>query len=155
MTEKIVIKEWICLCNIHKPQTLIFPNVFIDNFEADIIEITKSGYIHEYEIKLTKEDFRHDSLKGSNHKYEHVNKQDIIIGGKYVNTFSYVVPKNMILVTDIPEYAGLIYFEKYRDRISFNIIKNAKRLSKDKLGDKRKEKCLLSTYYRFHSYFKK
>jgi hypothetical protein len=131
-----------------RPDTLVFPNVFIGAYEADILEITKSGYAHEFEVKLSRSDFKTDADKGT--KYRHHFKHSLLQEGRHVNTFSYVVPKNMISVEECPEWAGLIYFEHDH----FYVIKKARRLCSEKHGDRIKEKCLLSTYYRFHKYFK-
>jgi len=151
MTEKDVIKAWKHICDMHNPSTFIFPNIFIGDYEADILEISKLGYVHEYEIKLTVPDFKKDILKN----YRGIRKHDLIVSGKHVNTFSYIVPENMISIADIPEYAGLIYINMRDNKIySFKTIKRARRVSKEKIGDKIKEKCLLSTYYRFHKLFK-
>jgi len=151
MTEKEVIKAWKYKRDIHNPNVLVFPNTFIGAYEADILEITTSGYIHEYEIKLSIPDFRKDILKN----YKNITKKhDSIVNGERVNTFSYIVPENMVSTSDVPEYAGLIYIKVYNGSINFKIVKKARRLSTVKIGDNIKEKCLLSTYYRFHSFFK-
>lgn len=39
---------------------LVFPNIYIGSWEADILEITKSGYTYEYEVKISKSDFKAD-----------------------------------------------------------------------------------------------
>ena len=46
----------------------ILPNIdCVTGYEADILTITKSGYAHEYEIKLTLSDFRADLKKRHKH----------------------------------------------------------------------------------------
>jgi hypothetical protein len=87
--------------------------------------------------------------------------------GKRVNRFYYIVPEGLIAETEIPEFAGLIYatkgvvgcfsFEKgnyYKEKIFFRTVKTAPLLAKEKLSDCRLQKCLESTYYRFHKYRK-
>ena len=48
------------------------------------------------------------------------------------NYFNYVVPTGLITVEDLPEYAGLIYFN---EDLSFDIIKKPKLLHKIKAND--------------------
>lgn len=167
MTAKEIINYW---CNDvfrERRQNKVFPNVFFDGFEADILELTKSGYASEYEVKISRADFKNDSLKERNwYKGREVdlNKYIILKNGNRVNYFYYVVPKGLITVNEIPEFAGLIYVEEYEYkcfsmekgnhvvmRMRSNVIKSAPKLCKDKFPVDRLFKCLESTYYRFHT----
>lgn len=78
--------------------------------ECDVISISKADFIYEYEVKISKSDFKADFKK---------NKHKLMIERKAVNEkksfyfianyFYFVVPENLITIDDIPEYAGLIY----------------------------------------------
>jgi hypothetical protein len=53
--------------------SLMVPNYTPDRwFECDMFAITKSGYFHEFEIKLTVDDFRQDSNKKRNDHWKWV-----------------------------------------------------------------------------------
>ena len=100
--------------------------------ECDVISISKSDYIYEYEVKISKSDFKRDFIKKKhsniiNEKFTKTIKGDInfIIP----NYFNYVVPRDLISIDDIPEYAGLIYFN---EDMTFDIIKKAPLLHKTK-----------------------
>ena len=45
------------------------PNVYLYDWESDFISVTRAGYIHEYEIKISKSDFNNDA-KSKTHKHE-------------------------------------------------------------------------------------
>lgn len=78
--------------------------------ECDVISISKSDYIYEYEVKISKSDFKADFKK---------NKHKLMLERKSVNEsknyyyipnyFYFVVTENLVSIDDIPEYAGLIY----------------------------------------------
>ena len=138
----------------------VFPNVFIGQFEADIAELTKSGYANEYEVKVTVSDFRRDEkkervvpdIRGNKTKYE------VLQSGVRVNRFYYIVPEKLLTEADIPDFAGLIYakglyrYYSGREKIHFATIKIAPLLTKEKLAEKIEKGCLESTYYKFHKY---
>ena len=133
----------------------VFPNTYIGHYECDILEITKAGYAYEYEVKTSRSDFKSDANKIWKSRYHNTIisiKSDLIKQGKRVNHFYYVCPANLIRVNEIPEYAGLIYVKTYEHSacVDYRIIKNAPKLSKEKLGGKLLDKCFKSTYYRFH-----
>jgi hypothetical protein len=161
-------------CNntlIEKSANKVFPNVYIGCFEADIIELTKSGYAVEYEVKITRADFRNDAKKQKKQDVYAIqppkSKYEILQEGKRVNRFYYIVPEGLIAENEIPEFAGLIYARKGvigyysiekgfydKENIFFRTIKTAPILAKEKLSDSKLQKCFESTYYRFHKYRK-
>lgn len=156
---------WFCKkMMVDKSGNKYFPNIKYMNYECDILEITKSGYSYEYEVKVTKADFKSDAKKShtkrkyKNGKYDRhtTKKYDQISSGERVNHFYYIVPENMIVSEDVPEFAGLIYAYRVSEkRLGFQIIKTAPKLSNNKFPEEKMQKCLLSTYYRFHSYHQK
>jgi len=164
MTSKQIISGWVDNVLRERQQNRVFPNVFLGHFEADILEITKAGYSYEYEVKVSRADFKQDLLKrkqtlgGLN-----VLKHDLLKNGNHVNYFSYVVPEGLISVDEVPEFAGLIYATSHEVRFSdikgtyikhrlfTKTIKSPVRLSKDKFAPESLMKCYESTYYRFHT----
>jgi hypothetical protein len=171
MTEKQIVYGYCdhVLKNIRGSK--VFPNIFLDAYEADILEITKTGFTYEYEVKLSKADFKLDAKKNNGYyanaetNFEKVirYKKDELIAGKRVNYFYYVVPEGLLNKTDIPIYAGLIYFKIVivgfynnkqgsfnKEKIVFNTIVKAPKLCPDKINSEKLLKCFESTYYRYH-----
>ena len=114
-------------------------DLFITNFkgcgleECDLLRVTKSNIIYEYEIKISKKDFLNDFKK----LYKH-NKLKGIFPEKYneewylnntgtagrPNYFYYVCPQDLIKESEIPIYSGLIYISDNH----MTVIKKAPKL---------------------------
>src|SRR5574343_65336 len=140
---------------------IIIPNFFVCQFEMDIFKInTKNNYVKEYEIKVSKNDFKNDFRKKEFNYKESKNKHDIIKNNEYVaNKFSFVCPENLIDIKDIPEKYGLIYLVKNNynsDNINLNydfkIIREAKFLHKDKIHDSFYKKIAYKLSFRENQY---
>ena len=106
-------------------------NLNVFDWESDVLKFTKSGYVYEFEIKISKADFKNDF---KNKKKKHSLFEDKNLENKKTpNYFYYVVPKDMINVEDVPEYAGLIYvFPHSIGAYRFIEIKKAPLLHKNK-----------------------
>jgi hypothetical protein len=82
-------------------------NLNIFDWESDVIKFTKSGYVYEFEIKISKADFKND--------FKHKKKKHLLLEDSNneiknrPNYFYYVVPDGLISAEDVPEYAGLLY----------------------------------------------
>jgi hypothetical protein len=149
---------------VEKTASKVFPNVYIGSLEADIIELTASGYAVEYEVKISRADFRNDAKKRSWKQAK--SKYDILQAGERVNRFYYIVPEGLITESELPEFAGLIYVRKgevrcctsgtggfyYKQKVFFESIRRAPALTKEKLSERIMKKCFESVYYRFHKY---
>lgn len=117
----------------HSPITTRFTGMGL--MECDVLSISKSNYIYEYEIKISRADFKKDFIKKKhtniiNEKYTKVIKGETIY--LLPNYFNFVTPKNLIKIDEVPEYAGLIYMNEDG---SFDIIKKPKLLHKIKAND--------------------
>lgn len=111
---------------------VVLPNFFFGYSECDIFRITESDLVIEYEIKMSKSDFYADFKKKCNGESKHDNLKSG--NGKYCpNRFFFVVPSDLIPISDVPEYAGLIYYSNGW----FTIKKNAKLIHKNKFDDYR------------------
>ena len=100
-------------------------NLFVFDWESDYLCITKTGYIHEVEIKISREDFFNDFKNKT-------DKHNLLVEGKEnasPNYFYYCVPENLISANEIPEYAGLIYVINEEQ---IKIVKNAPKINKNK-----------------------
>ncbi len=122
----------------HSPITTHFTGYGLS--ECDVISISKSNYIYEHEVKISRSDFKADFKKGK-HKLmterksiiERLIKEnnEMVKDTWYFtpNYFYFVVPKNLISIEEIPEYAGLMYI---LDDFNFEIIKKAPLIHKEK-----------------------
>lgn len=106
-SEKVIQKaiKW----QILSPSTIKYEmeNLNVFDWESDSLFITRSGYIYECEIKISKGDFKHDFKK----KKKHLILEGEDNSEQSPNYFYYVVPKDLISVDEVPEYAGLIYVD--------------------------------------------
>lgn len=98
--------------------------------ECDVMSVSKSNYIYEYEVKISKSDFKAD-FKKKKHKNMSKRKSINESKGYYYspNYFYFVVPSGLIDINDVPEYAGLMYVN---ENGSFNKIKKAPKLHSEK-----------------------
>lgn len=129
-----------------KRHEIIVPNSCLFDWESDLVSVTRADYIHEYEIKVTRADFKADAKKKRARILVDAVERIPLWGGverervhRRPNYFWYVVPAGLITVEEVPEYAGLMYVSRrvdspllYRD-ISRD-VKPAKQLHKDKIN---------------------
>ncbi len=118
---------------------ILVSNIYLFHWESDLIYVSKNGYITEYEIKISKSDFKAD--KNKTYKHQKLGSCSTF-KPKY---FWYVCPPNVIDIQNIPDYAGLIYcnslryhevtYSSLRDNIK--IIKKAPKLKSDKITDQK------------------
>ena len=85
----------------------LVPNIRYRLGEADLLIVRRSGYVEEFEIKITTSDFRADTKKYMKHQaFAHCFKMksayEII-----PNKFSYVVGPDVNYDFKIPSYYGL------------------------------------------------
>lgn len=71
--------------------------------EVDVASILKSGYIAEYEVKISRSDFKADFKKAKWKYFDHRIETGI------PNYFYYVCPEGMIEEHEIQDFAGLVY----------------------------------------------
>ena len=108
-------------------QDILIPNYYYDYEEMDLFRLTKSGYVYEYEIKISRSDFKAD-FKKYNGFYNRIYKHDRLLQGNYkANYFHFVCPEGMLSVDDVPKSYGLIYYIG-QPWNPFIIIRPAKRL---------------------------
>lgn len=96
---------------IGKMQTLKFhspvcENVkyLINDFELDVMSISKSGMLYEFEVKVSRSDFLADKKKRKHEFYK-------IYPNRQPNYFSYACPKHLINLNEIGSNCGLYYFD--------------------------------------------
>jgi len=113
---------------------IILRNFYLGSYEMDVMLLKKSGYITEFEIKISRSDFFNDFKKNrwGENKHECIGKG---IGSS--NRFMFVVPKGMVSVSEVPKHAGLAYYEPFNNPLypnqgHVNIIKPAPMIHKNK-----------------------
>lgn len=114
----------------HSPITTRFTGMGLQ--ECDVISVSKSDYIYEYEIKISRQDFKKDFIKEKhnhilNEKFTYTRKGELLF--RVCNYFNYVVPKDLVTIEEVPEYAGLIYIN---EDFTFEIVKKPKLIHKTK-----------------------
>ena len=124
--------------------------VFDKSWESDYLALTKSGYLYEGEVKISRSDFKADMKKKRKHQILEGTYQpkevDVWEKGKYVGKepekvikphyFFYAVPEGLIQPEEVPEYAGLVYMTDVFPYWKW--AKNAPILHKDKYSDNNK-----------------
>lgn len=123
----------------------VLENLYVFRWESDKLIETKSGLIYEFEIKISRSDFKNDFKKKDKHiilegKETHIptfeklesiykeryEKNYLVSHFKKPNYFYYAVPEGMIDKEDVPDYAGLIYVMPDDGEFKFNYLKLVK-----------------------------
>ena len=132
-------------------------------YESDLLAITKTGFSHEVEIKRTKSDYQADFIKSKKgyHKRkmseaqkaimlpEDTLKHDQIKAGELANHFWFACPAGLIDPKEIPEYAGLIYFDATTTRrCRVWVVKAAPKIHKGKTTLEMENRVLRSMMHR-------
>lgn len=132
-----------------------------DWWECDIAEITKSGYLREYEVKISRSDFLADCRKTENARplrwegpeVVQTSKHDLLAAKSTRGPvqFWFVVPEGMIRLNEVPEWAGLIECSKpnYGRYLYERETMKAPRLHNTKLPDKVVSHARGVCYYRY------
>lgn len=87
------------------------------SWECDLISIN-NGMVYEYEIKVSKSDFKQDLKKKKHNRLENGCRWN-----RLPNYFTYVINGFDVDLNELPKYAGLIVIEN-------NIVKRIKRAPK-------------------------
>lgn len=111
-------------------------------WECDVFAISKSGYISEFEIKLTKSDFKADAEKSGrtlfiNSSIDRATKHEAIMAGDLngPSKFTYVLPDGIINDEEVPEWAGIMRASIYHGRVVLTGVRQPKFLHKRKAQD--------------------
>lgn len=144
------------------------PNAYLYTWESDFLTVTRKGFIHEFEIKVTRSDFKADAQKITKHDIVSTGSRALTeqeqfglcysdrnldrITGERPNYFWYVCPENMITVPELPPYAGLITVAQ-STYSGFNqitdVVKSAPRMHKETITMKQIGTILNCIYYRY------
>lgn len=117
-----------CLDKGHAP---VVPNCGVFGWEADLLSVTDAGFVHEFEVKISVEDFRADAAK---RKHKFLGKPSKtkygIVGPVY---FWYAVPLAILdkVEPGLPDTAGLLVItphHKIKTLYLVRVIRPAPRL---------------------------
>ncbi|MCA8829413.1 hypothetical protein [Hymenobacter pini] len=92
----------------HKGGSVVVPNCCALTHEADVLVLRKTGYVAEYEVKVSRADFKADFRKLSKHDFLKAGHQWC------ANEFWFACEEGLIQLDEVPEYAGLIYIVQHR-----------------------------------------
>lgn len=98
--------------------------------EADLMSVSGTMMVYEFEVKISRSDFKADFKKDFKHK-RLSGELPLLSGWKIPNRFYYVCPEGMIRIDEVPVYAGLIYVEPAG---FLNEVKKAPMIHKEKDG---------------------
>jgi hypothetical protein len=140
-----------------KNHEIIVPNSCVFGWEADVITVNKTGFISEYEIKVSRSDFKADAKKERARIL--VDPNDTTWFGKTIthkrpNYFYYAVPEGLITPEEVPDYAGLLYVHKHVKRYALYYgtvteVKAAKRIHRDKIEDEQRRQLARALTVRY------
>lgn len=131
--------------------TIMLPNYTPNGwYESDLYVVTNAGYAVEYEIKTSLSDFRADFRKRDKHRRLASEHRSSCRPAR----FFYACPAMVISLRDVPSYAGLVYFNWVQEHYvtaspAKTVIKNAPRLSGEKVSRETIAAMRRSSYYRF------
>lgn len=130
---------------------IVVPNVHAP-WECDMLTITRAGYAHEFEIKVSRSDFLADFKKEKHSLYEsgasrlkpswHTNHPGLEIPGR----FWFVTMEGIVKTEDIPAYAGWI---EVRPGGYLKEIKRAPQVHREKASEAYRIKALHSMMFRY------
>jgi len=136
-TEDYIIQklEWYLLSSSTVKYNMSNLYVFDNSWESDYLAITKSGYLYEGEVKISRADFKKDFDKKKKHKIlkESYDKLEGMEGIKRPHYFFYAVPENLITEDEVPEYAGLVYITQHWPFAEW--VKKPPKLHNEKFSD--------------------
>ena len=118
-----------------KGYKLIVPNIYLWKWDSDILAINKNNFLYEFEIKISRSDFKADFKKIEKHE----NLKNGIGPSRFYYITTFALNNN-----DVPKYAGLIYYNK-----DFKVIKRAPKINRYFVNKKQINKMHSSIYYRF------
>jgi hypothetical protein len=117
--------------------------------ECDVWAVTKAGYTHEFEIKLTRSDFLADSRKVGKHVRLRKCRSLTYLPVCFWYVFAAKAWKR-IAESEVPEYAGIIVASSADDRrIALATERKAPRLHSNKTEERVIQQAHTSCYYRY------
>jgi len=157
------IYHYLLQSNFLTGQMLSIDNVHLFEFESDFLTVSKAGYMTEYEVKVSRSDFRADFKKSCSKRNargwrlkETVHKHVKLAMGSYgLKHFYFIAPEGIIPHDEVPDHAGLIEVTRHsKDNIDLqtNIVKKAPKLPNcEKITDKQKAEISNKFYFKYNT----
>lgn len=117
---------------------MFLKNLYVFDWESDVLILTKAVLWYEIEVKISRSDFFNDKKKIGKH-----NKMTDPEYKRKPNYFYYAVPYGMIKPEECPSYAGLIYVKV--DGCDYTVAKSAPKLHTNKIDPN--ALCLADKFY--------
>lgn len=119
------IQDLVGKAQVEKGHSPVVTNLsFLTPAEMDVMSMTQAGFMYEFEVKVSRADYRKDSEKKKKHTMLSMGM------GSMPNYFYYVCPAGLIKMNEVPAYAGLMYVDKATK--SLVLVKLAPRLHDQK-----------------------
>ena len=154
-TEKAIQNALYCFCAL-KRHELIVPNSKVFGWESDMVSVTQAGYMFEFEVKLSRSDFRADAKKIKSQYMVNPIQQSWgkAVGVNRPNYFYYVVPPDLVAVEELPSFAGLIYAEWHPPDYALycqpaRVIRIAPKLHTDKINEWQRRQLHRAVTFRY------
>src|ERR1044072_2998159 len=126
---------------------LCVPNCRCFGWEADFLSINKKLFLSEYEIKISRADFKAEVKKRFKHRVLGYKNSKRKIRPNY---FYYVTLEGLVKESEIPVYAGLVYVvETLFAPPRIEIVKRAPLLCKETIDQKLVLKLAKAMSYRY------
>lgn len=124
---------------------ILVPNIFLFEWESDMIGITHDDMIVEFEIKCSRFDYLAEAKKiVKRHTFER-----LIEPNNLPNMFYYVFSDDITPDEEIPEYAGLIVIEKRGNLQRYTkILKHAPVLHSELIKPELWKKLAIKIYHK-------
>lgn len=134
-------------------------------WECDVMEVTKSNLMVEYEVKVSRGDYFADAQKERNvldwsqgypWRTSAMERKHDMLAARHVggpSRFYFVVPAGLVKLEEVPEWAGLIeaHSRERTGRTYIHEIKKAPRLHKEKFPQAALDAAWKTSYYRMHT----
>lgn len=138
---------------LKKQHVYVIPNVSYSwlNWEADLVSITRSMFLYEYEIKISVSDFKNDFKKRKHRWLKNPGSGTNRMRMRMPNYFTYVAPVEAIPLC-IPDYAGLIEVRingRYQNLMEFIEIKKPRKIHDIRQDEKSILKMLRTLMYKY------
>jgi len=140
-----------------KGHILVNPNSCVFGWESDFISVTKTLMVHEFEIKISKSDFRADADKEKHATLLNPVKtiypeypslrRDITLHRP--NYFYYVCPDYVAGPADMPDHAALIHVVPWGNRWMLKPVTRIRRIHNEPIEQKRLIQLSRSLMYRY------
>lgn len=146
-----------------KSHEIVVPNSYVFGWEADVVSVNKTGFITEFEIKVSRADFKAEAKKAHRRLLVDPVERLPLFGDRThprPNYFYFAVPEGLVTPEEVPDYAGLIYVKRRARAIGKRVglyydtaqeVKPAARLHRDRITEwqrKQLARALSGRYWR-------